>query len=201
MDDMINKVDISEWVKKKTTQCLKEITQYFNALVSDNANLKKVNYNPRVSEILSLHNDKATLEQRTFEKAEDVQVCFDSYKRVVSKINQYVVYIASIQNFCMFMGWRDEDYKQMMINSPVDVQMMMSVVDQYMIEQTASAAQQGLISPTIARFRLQMAGSHGHNLVTQKEQNSVDRDVRRLMSKDELKRKLLEMGGGNTDSE
>ena len=91
-------------------------------------------------------------------------------------------------------GWTDRVYKKMLNNSIEDIQDMMQLINEYIIECQISAGQQGILKQNLTKFRTQLAGEHGHNLVTQKEQNEENRSNKKMKGFDELYKQLESMG-------
>ena len=71
---------------------------------------------------------------------------------------------------------------------------MMQVINEYILENQISAGQQGILKQNLTKFRAQIAGDQGQNLVTQKEQNEENRSNKKIKSKEELLKDLKNMG-------
>lgn len=188
---MLAKSKIQKWCECKHDKITDALLIFFE---NNKDRLSSMNVYPIISDILSVDNKIIKLKDRQFDKAEDVEFCFDVFKNIMSTINLHVIYVPSQQSFCMFMGWTDRVYKKMLNNSPEDIQDMMQSINEYIIECQISAGQQGILKQNLTKFRTQLAGEHGHNLVTQKEQNEEDRSKKKIKGIDELYKQLENMG-------
>lgn len=190
-DEVLAKSKIQKWCECKHDKIANNLLNFFE---NNKDKLSSMNVYPIISNILSVDNKIIKLKDRQFDKAEDVEFCFDVFKNIMSTINLHVIYVPSQQSFCMFMGWTDRVYKKMLNNSPEDIQDMMQSINEYIIECQISAGQQGILKQNLTKFRTQLAGEHGHNLVTQKEQNEEDRSKKKIKGIDELYKQLENMG-------
>jgi hypothetical protein len=190
-DEVLAKSKIQKWCECKHDKITKNLLIFFE---NNKDRLSSMNVYPIISNILSVDNKIMKLKDRQFDKAEDVEFCFDVFKNIMSTINLHVIYVPSQQSFCMFMGWTDRVYKKMLNNSIEDIQDMMQLINEYIIECQISAGQQGILKQNLTKFRTQLAGEHGHNLVTQKEQNEEDRSKKKIKGIDELYKQLENMG-------
>ena len=182
---------IQKWCKDKHDRIIDMLYDFFS---NNKDKLSSMNVYPIISNILSTDNKMIKLKDRKFEDPEDVEFCFDLFKDIMSTINLNVIYVPSQQSFCMFMGWTDKIYKKMLLSSTDDIQDMMQSIDEYIIECQISAGQQGILKQNLTKFRTQLAGDHGQNLVTQKEKNEEDRSKKKIKSRDELLKELQNMG-------
>ena len=190
-DEVLAKSKIQKWCECKHDKITKNLLIFFE---NNKDRLSSMNVYPIISNILSVDNKIMKLKDRQFDKAEDVEFCFDVFKNIMSTINLHVIYVPSQQSFCMFMGWTDRVYKKMLNNSIEDIQDMMQLINEYIIECQISAGQQGILKQNLTKFRTQLAGEHGHNLVTQKEQNEENRSNKKMKGFDELYKQLESMG-------
>lgn len=190
-DEVLAKSKIQKWCECKHDKITKNLLIFFE---NNKDRLSSMNVYPIISNILSVDNKIMKLKDRQFDKVEDVEFCFDVFKNIMSTINLHVIYVPSQQSFCMFMGWTDRVYKKMLNNSIKDIQDMMQLINEYIIECQISAGQQGILKQNLTKFRTQLAGEHGHNLVTQKEQNEEDRSKKKIKGIDELYKQLENMG-------
>jgi len=182
---------IQKWCEEKQTKVIDSLNTFFT---QNEDKLGSMNVYPIISNILSIDNKIMKLKDRQFNEAEDVEFCFDVFRNIMSLINLKLIYVPSQQSFCMFMGWTDRVYKKMLNNSSDDIQDMMQLINEYIIECQMSAGQQGILKQNLTKFRTQLAGEHGHNLVTQKEQNEEDRSKKKIKGIDELYKQLENMG-------
>lgn len=190
LEEILTKSKLQEWVEAKSKRVLEELDTFFTTF----PNYKKMNIYPIFSNIISIDNNLLKLKERKFDNPEDVECCFNEFKNIIATINLKVVYVPSIQTFCMFMGWTSKVYKQMLNETPEDIQDVMKLIDDYILENQASAGQQGLLKQNLTKFRMQMAGNQGQNIVTQKEENDENRNNRKQKSMDELYDDLRKMG-------
>lgn len=190
LEEILTQSKIQGWVGAKSKKVLEELETFFTTF----PNYNKMNIYPIFSNIISIDNNLLKLKERKFDNPEDVMYCFDEFKNIIATINLKVVYVPSIQTFCMFMGWTSKVYKQMLNETPEDVQDVMKLIDDYILENQASAGQQGLLKQNLTKFRMQMAGNQGQNIVTQKEENDENRNNRKQKSMDELYDDLRKMG-------
>jgi len=181
---------IEEWCDNKCKQITDNLLEFFARY----ENAKDMNVYPIVSNILTSNDRISNLKKRDFDNAEDLEYCFIRFKEIMSTINLNVIYVPSQQTFCMFMGWTDRIYKQMLISSTEDIQDIMQLINEYLIECQISAGQQGILKQNLTKFRTQLAGEHGQNLVTQKEQMEEDRSKKKLKTKEELMKELQLQG-------
>jgi len=182
-----------DWVEAKTSKILDEWQNFVDLKADEGTKLKNVNIVPIVANLLSINNRVIKLKDRKFTNSEDVEVCFDLFKWIMATINLKAVYHPSQQSFCMFMGWTDRIYKEM-LESTDDIKELMQMVDSYLYDCQMSAAQLGFATQGITKFRGQVAGEKGMNLVTQKEQNMTDNTVRKMKTPEDLHKMLANMG-------
>lgn len=185
--------EVIDWMDAKCIKVEEKLDEFFT---SDEARgrLQSINVYPIITRIFSINNDLNSIKDRVFTEQEEVQFCFSRYQDIMAEINIKVVFVPSIENFCMFMGWTADMYKQMLKDSPSHIQAVMSMVEDYLIECQLSAGQRGFIANSLTKFRAQLAGEHGNNLVTQKEKNEDDRTKAKILSKAELIKGLENMG-------
>lgn len=190
-DEILAKTKIQKWCETKRDKITNSLLEFFD---SHKSKLNKMNVYPIISNILSTDNKIMKLKDRQFDNAEDVEYCFDAFKEIMSTINLQVVYVPDQQNFCMFMGWTDRVYKRM-LDSPIEeVSDMMQLVNEYIIACQLSAGQMGIAKANLTKFRSQLAGEHGQNLVTQKEQNEENRSSRKMKTREQLLKELINQG-------
>ena len=182
--------EVHKWCENKTTKIIADIESFFNKY----KDYKSMNVYPIFSNILSNDNKINKLKQRDFDNADDLEYCFQSFQKIIYTINLCVVFVPSIQLFCMFMGWTARIYKKMLNNQSEEICGVMQLVDEYIVENQFSAGQSGLSKQNLTKMRLQVAGEQGHNLVTQKEKNEDDRSKKKLKTKEELMKELINMG-------
>lgn len=189
-NEVLAKSKLQQWCEDKTTNIISDVQQFF----VECPEYKSMNIYPIFSKILSRDNKVLKLKERKFDDPEDVEFCFQCFQDIMATINLKVVYVPSIQTFCMFMGWTSRIYKQMLNDSPEEIQDMMQVINEYILENQISAGQQGILKQNLTKFRAQIAGDQGQNLVTQKEQNEENRSNKKIKSKEELLKDLKNMG-------
>ena len=189
-NEVLAKSKLQQWCEDKTTNIISDVQQFF----VECPEYKSMNVYPIFSKILSRDNKLLKLKERKFDNPEDVEFCFQCFQDIMATINLKVVYVPSIQTFCMFMGWTSRIYKQMLNDSPEEIQDMMQVINEYILENQISAGQQGILKQNLTKFRAQIAGDQGQNLVTQKEQNEENRSNKKIKSKEELLKDLKNMG-------
>ena len=189
-NEVLTKSKLQQWCEDKTTNFISDVQQFF----VECPEYKSMNVYPIFSKILSRDNKLLKLKERKFDDPEDVEFCFQCFQDIMATINLKVVYVPSIQTFCMFMGWTSRIYKQMLNDSPEEIQDMMQVINEYILENQISAGQQGILKQNLTKFRAQIAGDQGQNLVTQKEQNEENRSNKKIKSKEELLKDLKNMG-------
>lgn len=189
-NEVLAKSKLQQWCEDKTTNIISDVQQFF----VECPEYKSMNVYPIFSKILSRDNKLLKLKERKFDNPEDVEFCFQCFQDIMTTINLKAVYVPSIQTFCMFMGWTSRIYKQMLNDSPEEIQDMMQVVNEYILENQISAGQQGILKQNLTKFRAQIAGDQGQNLVTQKEQNEENRSNKKIKSKEELLKDLKNMG-------
>lgn len=189
-NEVLAKSKLQQWCEDKTTNIISDVQQFF----VECPEYKSMNVYPIFSKILSRDNKLLKLKERKFDNPEDVEFCFQCFQDIMATINLKAVYVPSIQTFCMFMGWTSRIYKQMLNDSPEEIQDMMQVVNEYILENQISAGQQGILKQNLTKFRAQIAGDQGQNLVTQKEQNEENRSNKKIKSKEELLKDLKNMG-------
>lgn len=189
-NEVLAKSKLQQWCEDKTTNIISDVQQFF----VECPEYKSMNVYPIFSKILSRDNKLLKLKERKFDDSEDVEFCFQCFQDIMATINLKVVYVPSIQTFCMFMGWTSRIYKKMLNDSPEEIQDMMQVINEYILENQISAGQQGILKQNLTKFRAQIAGDQGQNLVTQKEQNEENRSNKKIKSKEELLKDLKNMG-------
>lgn len=179
---------VTDWINDKCFIVDDLINQLAN-------NKKKPDFMyPTLCQYLATGNSYEDIHTRLFENPEEVMVCLERYQEVISKINLITVFIPSIENFCMFMGWTAQVYKQMLNDSPEDIKAVMQMVDDFIIESQMAAGQLGYSKASLTKFRSQIAGNHGQNFVTQKEENDNNKSAGKTKSPEELQRELENMG-------
>lgn len=187
------KSTLIDWVETKTAKIEDAWQEFVSVKQAEGTGLKNVNIVPIVANLLSIDNRVIKLKDRKFTDPEEVEVCFDLFKGIMATLNLKVVYHPSQQSFCMFMGWTDRIYKEM-LDSTEEIKELMQMVDSYLYDCQMSAAQLGFATQGITKFRGQIAGEKGMNLVTQKEQNMTDNSVRKMKTVDDLHQALKNMG-------
>lgn len=131
---------------------------------------------------------------KDYTNAKDIKYGFNKYLQLINLFNRHIIFTPSRENFSAFMGFDTTTYKRLSETSTPEVKAVLSEVEDYIVETTYSASQVGLLKPNITQTRLQTAGVHGNNLVTQKEQFEQDRSERKLKTADEIKRELQALG-------
>lgn len=189
-NEIKGKSKVQEWCEKKYEQVNNDLFDFFEKY----PDCKNMNVYPIISKILTSSDKISKLKKREFDDTEDLEFCFDKFKDIMATINLKVIYVPSQQIFCMFMGWTDRIYKNMMNNSTDDLQDIMQLINEYLIECQISAGQQGILKQNLTKFRAQLSGDHGQNLVTQKEQMEDDRFKNKHKSKEQLEQELKAMG-------
>ncbi|MFR7590233.1 MAG: hypothetical protein ACLUVC_02225 [Longibaculum sp.] len=189
-NELKGKSKVQEWCEKKYEQVYNDLFAFFEKY----PDCKNMNVYPIISKILTSNDKISKLKQREFDDCEDLELCFDKFKDIMATINLNVIYVPSQQTFCMFMGWTDRVYKNMLNNSTDDIQDIMQLINEYLIECQMSAGQQGLLKQNLTKFRTQLAGEHGQGLVTQKEQMEDDRSKKKIKTKEELIKELQMQG-------
>lgn len=180
-------MDTIKWLEDKTKLVLKQLEIFLSTEVANN-------YYPIICNYLCTHNDLKYLEKRSFEDPDILFKALMCFQKVIAKINLDVVFVASRENFCMFMGWTAKFYNDMLESSSEDVRAMMMMIEDYIIDSQLSAGQQGLLKQSLTKFRAQTAGEHGHSLITQKEQLSTEKNKTQLKTKEQLIAELKGMG-------
>lgn len=181
---------VQQWCENKYEHVESDLLEFFNTY----KNAKDMNVYPIISKILTSKDKISKLKQREFDDPYDLEFCFDKFKDIMATINLHVIYVPSQQSFCMFMGWTDRIYKKMLKETPNDISDIMQLVDEYLLECQISAGQQGILKQNLTKYRSQLAGEHGQNLVTQKEQMEDDRSKRKQKTQKELFKALEDMG-------
>lgn len=184
---------VTDFINIKTDKVKNNLDLFFHD-PEVNKRLQSLNIYPIFSKFLGEGNDYENMREREFNDPSEVMYCFNAYQDIMAEINMKVVFVPSIENFCMFMGWTASVYKQMLTETTEDVRSVMKMIDDYIIESQLSAGQRGITASALTKFRAQIAGDHGNNLVTQKEQNEDDRKQGKLKSKAELQLELQKMG-------
>lgn len=187
------KSTLIDWVETKTAKIEGAWQKFISDKQDEGTGLKNVNIVPIVANLLSIDNRVIKLKDRKFTDPEEVEVCFDLFKGIMATLNLKVVYHPSQQSFCMFMGWTDRIYKEM-LDSTEEIKELMQMVDSYLYDCQMSAAQLGFATQGITKFRGQVAGEKGMNLVTQKEQNMTENTARKMKTADDLRLALKKMG-------
>lgn len=195
-NEVKDKSVVEKWCEDKHKQIINDISEFF----TEYKNANTMNVYPIISKILTSKDKISKLKTREFDSVEDLEYCFEMFKDIMATINLNVIYVPSQQSFCMFMGWTDRIYKKMLQDSTDDIRDIMQLVDEYIIECQISAGQQGILKQNLTKFRTQLAGDHGNNLVTQKEQMEEDRSKHKLKTKEELQKMLNEQGFRAIDS-
>lgn len=190
---------VTDFIEAKTANIKMNLDEFFNTPEAQKR-LQSMNIYPIFSRFLNEGNDYENMCEREFNDPSEVMHCFNAYQDIMAMVNMKVVFVPSIENFCMFMGWTASVYKQMLTDTTEDVKAVMKMIDDYIIESQLSAGQRGLTGSALTKFRAQVAGDHGNGLVTQKEQNEEDRKQGKLKSKEELYLELQKMGF-NTNAE
>ena len=103
-NEVLAKSKLQQWCEDKTTNIISDVQQFF----VECPEYKSMNVYPIFSKILSRDNKLLKLKERKFDDPEDVEFCFQCFQDIMATINLKVVYVPSIQTFCMFMGWTSE---------------------------------------------------------------------------------------------
>lgn len=184
---------LTEWIDDKYTVVKENVDDF---LIKDGniERINNINIHPIFCCYLALDNDYKKMSEREFNEPEEVIHCLIKYQEIMAYINQKCVFVPSIETFCMFMGWTAQIYHRMLTEAPGDIRETMQMIDDYILESQLSASQRGFLKGNITKFRTQVAGAHGHGLVTQKEQNTTKAKNDDMLSLDELKKELIRMG-------
>lgn len=185
----IDKSDLIKWVDVKCKKMSEAFSELFKDQLTDEASL-----HPIITEILSYDNDFDSTRYRDFSKGSEVVYCFRLYQSLMSKINRHTFFLPTKENFCMFMGWTSKAYQRMLNDSSEEVKEAMEIVNDYLVEAMLSAGMSGKTSPTLTKFRTQVAGEHGLSLVTEKEKASQSKQTDTMLSKEELIKNLEALG-------
>lgn len=180
-----------EWIEDKANIIEIQLEDFFE---ENKDRLLMINTYPIICNFLNINNDIEDLDKRSFDDHNILFKALMRYQKIISKINLDVVFIASKENFCMFMGWTAKFYNDMLENTNEDIKAMMEMINDYIIDSQLSAGQRGFIKANLTKFRAQTAGKHGHALITQKEQLSTENKGDKLRSKEELIAELKGMG-------
>lgn len=183
-----------EWADNKYDAIYDKINSFF-ADPEVKGKLQFINVYPIFCNYLIEKNDYKKLSNRNFDDPDELMYCFMKYQEIMAYINAKVVFVPSIENFCMFMGWTANFYKRMLDSSSSEMQGVMQIIEDYMIESQISAGQAGFLKSNLTKFRTQLAGDHGNNLVTQKEANEDKRANKGIKSKEQLMRELEKLTG------
>lgn len=189
-NEVKDKSIVEKWCEEKHGQITNDLSEFFG----EHKNANTMNVYPIISKILTSKDKISKLKDREFDNAEDLEFCFDKFKDIMATINLNVIYVPDQQDFCTFMGWTDRIYKKMLKDSPNDIREVMEVINEYVLSADMKAGQQGILKQNITKFKMQLAGDHGQNLVTQKEQMEEDRNKRKQKSTVELMKELENMG-------
>lgn len=186
-------MNMTEWIDKKYDVVMYKIDDFFQSEIAKKR-LQSIFTYPIFCKILASGNSSDDVHTREFNDPYDVIHCLYKFQDVVAYINMQVVFIPSIENFCMFMGWTASIYKQMLHDSSTEIQSVMQMVDDYIIESQMAAGQNGFGRASLTKFRSQLAGDHGNNFVTQKEENDNNKKKNELKTPEELQEELEQMG-------
>lgn len=180
------------WIRNKHEKVSVSIDTFFE---SEDAKerLQSIYVYPIICSFFSNGNDYQEMQNRLFTSPEEVLICLELYQDIIAKINYKTVFVPTIENFCMWMGWTATIYKQMLTDTHDDIKQVMQMINDYIIESQLSAGQSGFAKATLTKFRSQLAGEHGNNLVTQKEQNEENR-AKGIKSKEQLIKELQGFG-------
>lgn len=181
---------LTDWIDEKSNHINNEVDK----MICTDKSFSDINTHPIYCELLSYQNEFKSMHERFFADPDEVLYCLKKYQEIISKINGFDLFIPSIENFCMFMGWTAKVYKQMSHDTLPDIMDTMQMIDDYLIESQLSAGQGGFTKANLTKFRVQTAGAHGNGLVTQKDQNEDDRASKKLKSAEQLKKELQSMG-------
>ncbi|MGX8835302.1 hypothetical protein ACWG0P_13965 [Amedibacillus sp. YH-ame6] len=183
--------NLREWMNEKSERVKAELDVFFEVNCD---RLTNMCVNPILVNIISKDNDYDTLSERSFDNSLDLMYCFKLYQEIVAEINLNTIFVPSIENFCMWMGWNTQVYKKILQSENEDLKSTMELVEDYIIECQLSAGQTGLLAQNLTKFRAQVAGNHGNNLVSQKEKNEDDRKGKKLLDNNEIEDGLRGMG-------
>ena len=181
------KSTLIQWIDEKAKKMNEALKEVFT--LDENCN-----YHLVIIEIMSYDNDFDSTRTRDFNSGQEVLYCFRLFQALIGKINRHMTFIPTKENFCMFMGWTAKTYQRMVSESSDEVKEAMEVVNDYLVEAMLSAGMSGKTNTTITKFRSQVAGEHGLNLVTEKEKASQNKQTDTMLSKEELIKKLESFG-------
>ena len=188
---------LKEWIEEKYKSIDTGIDEIIKRYKKENIDIKSANTHPQYISLFMVMNNPIDLASRDMTNGNDYYVVFDLYRQLITKINIYDVFIPSVENFAMFIGWNTATYQMQLRNSTSDIELVLSMVDDYIIENQLSSGQNGTTKASVTKFRTQISGEHGHSLVTQKEANTQNRYTRKEKSKQELLEELKNMGTTN----
>lgn len=187
-------MDIIKWLDKKIEETLNELEKQIKASLEENKKKKLKTIYPKVFYLLSKDNNLSELENREFTN----DVVFQALKKfqyLIMKLNDIETVVPSRELFCNFIGWSTNFFAQALDDSS-SIKESVSMVEDYLIDLSLSLAQERTISPNIAKFRNQVSGTHGHSLVTKKEETEVKKFENRK-TKEALQKELEELRAAN----
>lgn len=176
--------DVTQWLEGKVYNAIDEVKLFIS---NKGADLVKYSIYPMVVYCLSKDNYNVDLSTRQFDK-DTILFALSKFQYLIMRLNSYAVIAPSKELFCSFLGWSTTTYENV-LKSDGELHDVIEIVDDYIIDVTMSMAQTGDIQTNIAKFRNQVAGKHGHSLVTKKEEHEVNKaDYRK--SRDVLEAEL-----------
>ena len=116
-----------EWIEAKTSLIEIQLEDFFKI---NQLKLHMINTYPIICNYLSVNNDIEGLEQRSFEDYNVLYQAFMKYQNIISKINLEVVFVASKENFCFFMGWTAKFYDDMLNSTNDDIRALITQKEQ-----------------------------------------------------------------------
>ena len=184
-------MEVIEWIDNKVSNTIEEVSKFFS---KDRGDLSVY---PTV--VYSLSKDNYTdLSKRQFTK-DTVLQALQRFQYLIMVLNEYEVTAPSKELFCSFIGWSTSAYESI-LNSDGELKEAIEIVEDYLVDVSMTMAQNKRITASVAKFRNQVSGKHGHSLVTKKEEHEVQKaDYRK--SRDVLEAELEKLKLGNKKAE
>lgn len=184
-------VTFDTWVQQKYDYCRYNV---FTAIVDKDEDDGDNSFiYPKIFEILTAKN---YIRPRPFAiDAAQLYEAFKKYSQFVSEINEYIVFIPSIQTFCAFCNLSVQEINALADNDEIKsheqkMRNVINVINDYFVTSLTYAGQMGIASPSIVSSMLKQ---DGQGLTTTAKETPTEKQTTKPMAVEDIKSKLQEM--------
>ena len=170
-----------EFIKEKYDYCR---YYFFEAIRQTGENIDEAFMYPKIFEILTKKNYVRQNELKI--NAEQLYETYKLFAELVSEINQFVMFIPSIQTFCAFCNISLRELNKLQNLNDDIMDDVLNTINDYLVTSLSYAGQQGKASASVVSTLLK---SDGNALITEKKKTEKT-NAEKPMSLDDIGDKL-----------